>query len=99
MLLRIDLMHDLLHLYLFFLLLALVLLRGLVYGFGPGLLVLGHLIYFEWRYNILIMDEGSTVLAEGLGELLVLFELVGIYGWLGTLEGGYEIFLGNHADV
>ena len=99
MLLWIDFMHYLLHLYLFFLLPALILLRVMVLAFGSGLLVLGHLIYFEWRYNILIMGEGSTVLAEGLGELLVLFELVGIDGWLGTLEGGYEIFLGNHADV
>lgn len=59
MLLWIDLMHDLLHLYLFcFVLHALVFLRVLLLGFGVGLLVLGHLIYFECRYNILIMDEG-----------------------------------------
>ena len=48
MLLRIDLMHDLLHLYLLsFLLHPLIFLRGVLLRLGPGLLVLGHLIYLN----------------------------------------------------
>lgn len=56
---------------------------------------------FECRYNILgmIMRMRSTVLSKGFGKLLVLFQLIGVDWWLGSLQGCHEVHLGNHTDI